>query len=69
MIRRYTNACQNSSVLLEDCPSGEEHREIVDLSEEDFRVLASLVQLESYRVSKCLGALYRAGRNSRITQA
>jgi len=48
MIRRYTNACQNSSVLLEDCPSGEEHREIVDLSEEDFRVLASLVQLESY---------------------
>lgn len=46
--------------LLEDCPAGDESVEVTDVDPEDARVLAMLVGIESFRVSRALGALFDA---------
>jgi hypothetical protein len=57
----HPSAAQPSpEFLLEDAPGGDESVELIDLDVEDARVLGMLVGIESFRVSRALGALYDA---------
>jgi hypothetical protein len=57
----HPSAAQPSpAFLLEDCPAGDESVELTDIDAEDARVLGMLVAIESFRVSRALGALFDA---------
>jgi len=57
-VYRGSAAQPHAEFLLEDCPAGEESVELTDLDQEDVRVLHMLVGIESFRVSRALGALF-----------
>ena len=57
-VYRPSAAQPSAECLLEDCPAGDESVELTDLDADDVRVLHMLVGLESFRLSRALGALF-----------
>ena len=57
-VHRPCGAQPSAEFLVEDVPSGDEHIEIINLDDQDLRVLVSMVDLSSYALSRALGALY-----------